>query len=109
MFVVQSQQLKNGRPKYDLAPAEEFGELVFLLDDTHSPFRTAQTLERLHELLDDFGGNDYLLPIGHPLFIGMASAVAASVSPDVNYLLWSGRDNAYVAVKASHDFHENCI
>ncbi|MGZ8364801.1 MAG: hypothetical protein ACXWWG_00650 [Nitrospira sp.] len=103
VFVVQSQLLRDGMPKYDLTPAEDYGELVYLLDSTASQHRPHAVRNALVERLQSFTERDYLLPIGNPLFIGMASIVAAEFSPSIKFLLWSGRDNQYMPVEVELD------
>ena len=63
VFVVQNQHRWNrdaGRfePKFDLTPAQQFGELVYLLSPTAAPFRPEPVIEELREKLADFGPDD---------------------------------------------------
>ena len=103
VFVVQSQLLKDGLPKYDLTPAEEYGELVYLLGHGHKPWNTDDVLTSLRDTMHDFDEHDFLLPIGNPMFIGLASIVASEASPIVKFLLWSGREQRYLPGEANLD------
>lgn len=112
VYVVQYQTKRgpDGRvPKYDLAPAEDYGELIYLLDETHSPFRLGPVMEALRAGLADMRPGDYLLPIGNPVFIGLSAAVAADNQETLVFLIWSAREQRYIAVDANVDLHSNCI
>lgn len=106
VFVVQNQHRWNrdaGRfePKFDLTPAQQFGELVYLLSPTAAPFRPEPVIEELREKLADFGPDDHLLLVGNPVLIGFAVALAAeSNGGDVSLLQWSGKDQRYIQVNA---------
>lgn len=84
----------------DLGPAEEFGELVHLLPpgmltDETIPF----TISTLHAALAGFTDDDYLLPVGDPVAIGLAAAFAAAANEGrVKYLRWRRRQARYVVV-----------
>lgn len=109
VYVVQQQTLRDGTPKYDLSPAEDFGELVYVLDETASPFRPGPVWERICDRMSYFQDGDFLLPIGNPVFIGMATAMAASLAPTVGMLVWSSKEQRYIAVTAEMDIHADCI
>lgn len=107
VFVVQNQHRWNRtaqcfEPKFDLSPAEEFGELSYLLSPTAAPFRPEPVIEELREKLSDFGPEDHLLLVGNPVLIGFAVAIAAHYSGGaVSLLQWSGKDQRYINVTAS--------
>ena len=67
--------------KYDLSPASEHGELVFLLRPGNI-FKTKLTdaLERLERELRDFDDRDHLLAVGDPVAIAGAVMVASKAS-----------------------------
>lgn len=100
MFVVQ-RHLHRGREgrledKYDLSPAESFGKLVYLLDDSQTPFEPAAAIKLLDAGLDSFSDEDFLLLIGNPVFIGAAVTIAAdSNNGTVNVLQWNGKHRVY--------------
>src|SRR5690606_29686130 len=106
VFVVQNQHRWNRdeqrfEPKFDLTPAKEFGELVYLLSPTAAPFRPEPIIEELREKLSDFGTGDYLLLVVNPILLGFAGAIAGDADGrDVSLLQWSGKDQRYIAVKA---------
>lgn len=85
----------------NLSPARRFGELVYLLPPgNEAPDDPAQVIKTLREKLRDFSPSDYLLPVGHPLYIAWATAVASQVCPFVTLLHWKPEERAYHAVPA---------
>jgi len=85
---------------HDLAPAEEYGPLRYLLTPTAAPWATVNILDELRAGLEDFGPDDFLLLNGNPILIGLATAVAADYSGTVNFLQWHGRERCYTPVTA---------
>lgn len=106
VFVVQK-QMRFDHSKGDLVPkfpsitkAEKFGEIVYLLSPTASPFGAQKLVEEMKKKLDSYGNTDYLLLVGNPVLIGMASAIAADHNLGLlNLLQWSGRDKDYIPVQ----------
>lgn len=107
VFVVQRQLRWDEKTqglvsKFDLEPAREHGELVFLLGSSAAPFSSRSIIADLHRGLEDFGDNDHLLLIGNPCFIGWATAIAADNNDGrVAMLQWSGKDRRYLSVRSS--------
>lgn len=109
VYVVQSRQKKNKATgaiePLDFSAADEFGERVFLLGPTASPFRMAQSgiIDEMHSKLDTFGSDDYLLLVGNPVLLAVAFCIAADYNDgDVRCLQWSG--GAYIPIDAENVF-----
>lgn len=105
VFVVQKQYRQEGVnlvPKFDLASAEKFGELHYLLSPTAAPFNSEAVIAELQQKLSGFRGNmDYLLLVGNPCFIGWTTAVAVKAGGGhLQLLQWSSRKMEYVCVEA---------
>lgn len=106
VFVVQKQHRFDEAkgelvPKFDLASAEQYGEIVYLLSPTASPFNPDPIIAELQEKLAGFTEADSLLLVGNPCLIGFATAIAADATDGfVRLLQWSGRDRAYIPVEA---------
>ena len=78
-------------PTMDLSPAEEWGDLVFLMRETENPFRApTETAVAVAQALEeaDYWEDDYLLLVGSPVLIGLVAACAALVCPRMNLLQW---------------------
>lgn len=107
VFVVQNQHRWSAQhegfvPKFDLTPAEQFGELVYLLSPTAAPFHPEPIIREMKAKLKDFARGDHLLLVGNPILIGFAVALAAQRTGGVVSLLqWSGKDQRYIQVVTS--------
>jgi len=104
VFVVQRQKkidVANGAlvDKFDVAPAERFGELVYLLGPSAKPW-TASVIPELREALRGYDGErDWLVLVGSPVLIGYAMTFAALAGGGkVRVLQWHGRDRDYTPV-----------
>lgn len=106
VFVVQNTHQMNEssgslEPKFNLQPAAEFGELIFLVSPTARPFRSEVLIKEMREKLEDFSDDDYLLLIGNPSLMGFATAIAAIQNQGrVKVLQWSGKYRRYEAIEA---------
>ena len=81
--------------------ADKWGKIKFILSPSANPFKPELVIGDIHECLSGFNNNDYLLLIGNPVLIGMATAIAANNSGGlVNFLQWSGRHNTYTEITA---------
>lgn len=104
VFVVQrqmkyDQQRGELAPKFGLEAAEEFGEIVYILSPTASPFSWASVREDMHRVLADFSDDDFFLPTGNPCLMVAAGAIAADYNNGrVKALQWSGKDQRYIVV-----------
>lgn len=106
VYVIQDPLRRNWRTKElesscDFTPAEEFGELRFLLGSNISPFRTDVVVRELAQGLRAFTEKDFLLLVGNPILIGLATAIAADYCDGpINLLQWSGSERKYLRVTA---------
>lgn len=106
VYVVQEHRRYNNdtgcyEPVHDLSPAEEFGELRYLLTPTAGPWNPESIIKDLWDNLQNFTSADYLLMVGNPILCGLATAVASEISEGkVQFLQWNGRDRKYKPVEA---------
>lgn len=61
----------------NIMPAAEYGDLIEVFDSKQHALLTSQVVTKLRTKLRKFGDDDYLLPIGNPILIGVATAMAA--------------------------------
>ena len=95
VYAIQEVKGKN------LLSATEFGELKFLLSPRENiMFETEDVVDQIHRKLKDFSDDDYLLLIGDPVAIGIATHYAA-VNNDsyVKFLKWDNREYKYYSVE----------
>lgn len=82
---------------FDLSPALEYGELVYLLPagQLHAA-DMAQYMATLRAGLADYTPDDALVPMGDPWAIGAATALAArAAGGTVTVLVWRRRPGKY--------------
>ena len=107
VYVVQNQHRLDRRtgtliPKFDISPAKKYGELSFLLGPTASPFNAEPIVAELHEKLQHYSDDDYIMLIGNPCLIGWSVAIAADYNEGrVNLLQWNLKINDYIPVSAT--------
>jgi hypothetical protein len=87
-------------PTVNISPAEQYGEVVTLLPPGSQFFAAAEMTrlikQRLHDL--DYQSGDYLLPMGNPVIMAVASAVAARrTNGCLNVLVWDKQTSSYVS------------
>lgn len=107
VFVVQK-QMKYDTERGELIPrfpsihkASKWGDLKYLLSPSAHPFDPDLIIGELHDALIDFCDDDYLLLIGSPALIGMATSIAAHYNDGkVKFLQWSGNHDNYTEIEA---------
>ncbi|MBU6428923.1 MAG: hypothetical protein KGR26_07935, partial [Cyanobacteria bacterium REEB65] len=85
-------------PVYDTNPAKAWGELITILDHRDRSTRRAQyVLEHVRRKLEaeDFGPDDWIIPMGDPGLIGIVSVVAAERCGRLRMLLWNNGQETY--------------
>lgn len=94
VYAIQEANNKN------MLSATNFGDLEFLLPpQTNLMFSTEKTLNTIKSGLDDFTEEDYLLLIGDPVSIGIATHYAAKKTDVVKFLKWDNREYTYFPVE----------
>ena len=107
VYVVQLQQVIDREknilvPKLNLDKAKPFGEIKYILPYYLTPYDKEDTISILWDKLKDFTTDDYLLPIGSPIFIGCATTIAAAKTGGyLKFLQWSNKTQVYTEVKIS--------
>lgn len=100
VFVVQEEN-----PGQNIVSASRYGEIDYLLPRGQITFSTYPTLKRLKRKLKAFSDDDYLLLIGDPAAIGMATVVAAEYNRGkLQFLKWDRQEKQYYPIK--FDVHE---
>lgn len=95
VYVVQAQSNKN------LLPAEKFGQLKYLLPEgANITYSGGQLANQLMVRLSKFSDEDYLLLVGDPAAIGIATAVASHHNQGkFKFLKWDRQEQRYLAVE----------
>lgn len=72
VFIIQEDPRKN------FLPAAEYGELIFVLPEGDQVFlNSAPTISKVRTILRDFSDDDFILPNGDPVGIGIVCVEAA--------------------------------
>lgn len=107
VFVVQRQQRWDSNSnqlvdKFDLSSAAAYGEIKYLLSPKAAPFHPESVISELHQKLDKFTADDYLLLVGNPCLIGFSVAIASDKTNlgMVKLLQFSGKEQRYIPISA---------
>lgn len=103
VFVVQEPLHRNPNtgmiePRMTLKAAEGFGKLAYLASWRALEILGAlnTVIEDIEDKLVDFNDQDYILPVGSPILIGIVSAIAASNnSGRMKMLYWDRHERCY--------------
>ena len=97
VYIVQDSPGKN------FIPAEKFGEAKYLLVGRQSSL-AVPVIRKLRRELRNFTDEDYLLLVGDPVAIGVATALAARQNRGrVKVLKWDRQESCYYVVQIDLD------
>ena len=102
VYVVQEiAGTREGRPKFNIMGAAEYGDLKFLLDErSQMIFSPGPLIFKLKNLVKDFKPTDYLLLTGDPAIIGVVcSLVSEQTNGRYNLLKWDRQEKRYYPIE----------
>ena len=102
VYVVQEiAGTREGRPKFNIMGAAEYGVLKFLLDErSQMIFSPGQLIIKLKNLLKDFRPTDYLLLTGDPAIIGVVCClISEQTNGRLNLLKWDRQEKRYYPIE----------
>ena len=102
VYVVQEiAGTRDGRPKFNIMGAAEYGDLKFLLDErSQMIFSPVPLIFKLKNLVKDFKPTDYLLLTGDPAIIGVVcSLVSDTTNGRYNLLKWDRQEKRYYPIE----------
>jgi len=102
VYVVQEiAGTREGRPKFNIMGAAEYGKLKFLLDErSQMIFSPGPLIFKLKNLIKDFKPTDYLLLTGDPAIIGVVcSLVSDNTNGRYNLLKWDRQEKRYYPIE----------
>ena len=102
VYVVQEiAGTREGRPKFNIMGAAEYGKLRFLLDErSQMIFSPGPLIFKLKNLVKDFKPTDYLLLTGDPAIIGVVcSLVSEQTNGRYNLLKWDRQEKRYYPIE----------
>ena len=102
VYVVQEiAGTREGRPKFNIMGAAQYGNLKFLLDErSQIIFSPGPLIFKLRSALRDFKRTDYLLLTGDPAIIGVTcSIVSEYTNGKFNLLKWDKQEKRYYPIE----------
>ena len=102
VYVVQEiAGTREGRPKFNIMGAAEYGKLRFLLDErSQMIFSPGPLIFKLKTLLKDFKPTDYLLLTGDPAIIGVVCSLVSDITNGrYNLLKWDRQEKRYYPIE----------
>ena len=102
VYVVQEiAGTREGRPKFNIMGAAEYGKLKFLLDErSQMIFSPGPLIIKLKNLLKDFRPTDYLLLTGDPAIIGVVCClISETTNGRFNLLKWDRQEKRYYPIE----------
>ena len=102
VYVVQEiAGTREGRPKFNIMGAAEYGKLKFLLDErSQMIFSPGPLVYKLRQGLKDFTTKDYLLLTGDPAIIGVACSIVSDITNGKYKLLkWDKQERKYYPIE----------
>jgi hypothetical protein len=105
VYVVQETMRRirgEWRRIHDLTPALIYGKLQFLVDgQQYLPISVQPIIRELKTKLKNYSDIDYLLLIGDPVLIGLATLIAAEMNRGkVNFLKWDRETSQYLEIRS---------
>jgi hypothetical protein len=102
VYVVQEiAGTREGRPKFNIMGAAQYGNLKFLLDErSQIIFSPGPLIFKLRSVLRNFKPTDYLLLTGDPAIIGVTcSIVSEYTNGKYNLLKWDKQEKRYYPIE----------
>ena len=102
VYVVQEiAGTREGRPKFNIMGAAEYGKLKFLLDErSQMIFSPGPLIIKLKKLLKDFKPTDYLLLTGDLAIIGVVCClISENTNGRYNLLKWDRQEKRYYPIE----------
>ena len=102
VYVVQEiAGTREGRPKFNIMGAAQYGNLKFLLDErSQIIFSPGPLIFKLRSALRHFKVTDYLLLTGDPAIIGVTcSIVSEYTNGKFNLLKWDKQERRYYPIE----------
>ena len=102
VYVVQEiAGTREGRPKFNIMGAAEYGKLRFLLDErSQMIFSPGPLIFKLKTLVKDFKPTDYLLLTGDPAIIGVVCSLVSDITNGrFNLLKWDRQEKRYYPIE----------
>jgi uncharacterized protein (UPF0128 family) len=86
----------------NIVSATKYGDIEIILPATeHMTFNTEGVVEKIKSKLKNFNEQDYLLLLGDPAAIGVATYFALEKQKSVQFLKWDRQEKMYYVVEVT--------
>lgn len=83
-------------PTVNIDPAKKFGELNVMLPPEANRLEMSSIVNVLKRMMKDYGPEDYVLALGDPMIISLASVIAERAVGRLRLLKWDRMQREYV-------------
>ncbi len=91
---------ENLQPTIDLTPASVYGDIEILIESNNTGIAIQPLISVLRSRLKDFNDDDYILPVGDPVAIGVVTSIASDNNRgQIKMLRWDRRLLRYIEIK----------
>jgi hypothetical protein len=92
--------MENLIPAIDVSPAAEYGDIEVLIEANNTGIAIQPLISLLRSRLKDFCDEDYILPVGDSVAIGVVTAIAADFNLGrVKMLRWDRQSRKYIPMR----------
>ncbi len=88
-------------PTVNIDPAKKFGELNVMLPPEANRLEVSSIVSVLKRMMKDYGPDDYVLALGDPMIIALASVIAERAAGTLRMLRWDRMSREYMLVEVS--------
>jgi hypothetical protein len=86
-------------PLFDFSAAEQFGQIVPILDDSDNPLFLTRLMPKIKKSLADFSPNDYFLAVGDPAVMSVCAGIIMRRQASIKLLKWNRRLTVYTPME----------
>lgn len=87
--------------RIDFLPAEQYGELVFVVVGRTSIHHLNRTVEAMRNKMRDITKDDWIIACGNPVLIALAGAIMAQRTGCVRVLSWDAQVQRYIPAEVA--------
>lgn len=88
-------------PTVNIDPAKKFGELNVMLPPEANRLELSSIVSVLKRMMKDYGPEDYVLALGDPMIIAVASVIAERAAGSLRLLKWDRMERQYVLMEVT--------
>jgi hypothetical protein len=94
-------RLNTWLPTVNIDHAKTFGELNVMLPPEAGRLETSSIVAALKRMMKDYGPDDYVVALGDPMIIAIASVIAERAAGRLRLLRWDRNTREYVAIEVA--------